>query len=67
MGIVMSLWSFIQEARIEVRKVVWPTRAETIQSTLAVLGMVVVMGLILWAIDSGLLRLVLWLTGYGVA
>lgn len=47
----------------EVRKMVWPTRQETVHTTLAVLGMVIVMGLLLWTADYLLLRAVSWLTG----
>lgn len=55
------LW---QEAVIEVRKVVWPTKKETMQSVFAVLAMVTVMGLLLWMVDAMLLRIVAWLTGH---
>ena len=42
----------IKEARVEIRKVVWPTRQETTQTTLLVLAVVVVAGLMLWGIDT---------------
>jgi len=45
-------WSFILETRIEMRKVVWPTRQETVQTTMVVVAIVVVMALILWGVDS---------------
>jgi preprotein translocase subunit SecE len=57
------LWSFSQAARSELRKVVWPTRQETVRTTLLVMVMVVVAGLFLWAVDSFLLWLVAFLTG----
>lgn len=41
-----------KEAWVEVRKVVWPTRQETTQTSLVVIGVVLVVALILWAIDS---------------
>jgi len=44
--------AFMGDARMEVRKVVWPSRQETIQVTLMVLLMVIVIGLILWGFDS---------------
>lgn len=44
-------WLFAQEARQEVRKVVWPSRSETMQTTLMVFAMVVIVGLILWLLD----------------
>jgi preprotein translocase subunit SecE len=46
-----ELAGFLKEAQIEVRKVVWPTRAETMQTTLAVLVVVVVVGVSLWLLD----------------
>jgi len=58
-------WSFIGGARTEVRKVVWPTRAETMQTTLMVVIMVVLVGILLWIMDSFLLWAVKLLTGQG--
>ena len=54
---------FVRGARAEVRKVVWPTRAETTQTTLVVIAMVVIMGLLLWMLDLLLLWLVRLITG----
>ena len=54
---------FIQGARTELRKVVWPTRAETTQTTLIVIAMVVIMGLLLWLLDILLFWLVRLVTG----
>ena len=45
-------WRFLKESRMEMRKVVWPTRQETVQTTLLVVALVMVMSLILWGIDS---------------
>jgi len=44
--------AFFRDARTEVRKVVWPTRAETIQTTLTVAVLVILVGLFLWMLDS---------------
>ena len=52
------LWSFMQDSRIEIRKVVWPTRQETTQTAIAVFIFTLIMMLFFWALDSGLL----WLT-----
>lgn len=46
--------TMLKDARIETRKVVWPTKQETTQTTLLVLGVVVVMSLILWVLDLAL-------------
>ena len=44
-------WGFFQDAQMEVRKVVWPTREETMQTTLLVIIMVIIVSLILWGLD----------------
>ncbi|MGF1743207.1 preprotein translocase subunit SecE [Vibrio profundum] len=55
--------SFAREARMEVRKVVWPTRQETMQTTLIVLAVSIVMALALWGLDGIMVRLVSFATG----
>ncbi|GAL12919.1 preprotein translocase subunit SecE [Vibrio astriarenae] len=55
--------SFAKESRMEVRKVVWPTRQETTQTTLIVLAVSIVMALALWGIDGIMVRLVAFVTG----
>ena len=47
-----AFWSLLKEARIEIRRVVWPTRQETTQTTMIVVAVVLVMALILWGLDS---------------
>ncbi len=46
-----NIWGFALEAKQEVRKVVWPSREETIRTTLLVFGLVFLVGLILWFLD----------------
>jgi preprotein translocase subunit SecE len=60
-----QLWQFVSDARMEVRKVVWPTRQETIQTTLVVMAMVVVLGIVLWLFDMILMGILRFLTGHG--
>lgn len=55
--------AFAREARIEMRKVIWPTRQETLQTTLIVAAVTAVMALILWGLDGILVRLVSFITG----
>jgi preprotein translocase subunit SecE len=52
------LWAFVQGARIEIRKVIWPTKQETTQTAIAVFVFTLIMALFFWALDSFLL----WLT-----
>ena len=47
-----SAWTMIKGARTEIRKVIWPTRQETTQTTLIVFVFVIITGLILWGLDS---------------
>jgi|SRR5579883_3459964 len=54
---------FFRDSRMELRKVVWPTREETMQTTLVVAVMVIVLALILWGVDGVLVWLIGWLTG----
>ena len=56
---------FISGANTEVRRVVWPSRAETVQTTLAVLVVVLLVGIFLWLLDMLLLWAVQLLTGQG--
>ena len=56
---------FGRESWAEAKKVVWPTRKETLQTTGVVFLLVVVMALFLWAVDAGLLWAVKLLMGRG--
>ena len=49
-----ATWNLMKEARAEIRRVVWPSRQETNQTTLIVLALVIIFALILWGLDSGL-------------
>jgi len=60
-----TLWSFIQGSRVELRKVVWPTREETIQTTIVVLAFVAIMGTFFWLLDLMLLWFTRFVTGQG--
>jgi preprotein translocase subunit SecE len=50
-GYGRRLWAFTEAARIELRKVVWPTRDETWKTTLAVFMFVTVAGVFFWVLD----------------
>ncbi|ASF45530.1 preprotein translocase subunit SecE [Methylovulum psychrotolerans] len=60
-----SIWAFSVESKLEVKKVVWPTRDETMKTTLMVFAMVTVVGLVLWLLDTVLFWGVRLLTGQG--
>ena len=46
-----QILGFFQEAQVEVKKVVWPTRQETMQTTLIVILVVILVSIILWVLD----------------
>jgi preprotein translocase subunit SecE len=60
-----ALWQFIQSARGELRKVIWPTRQETLQTTLTVLVFTLLLGVFFWMLDFFLLWGTRVLTGQG--
>ena len=60
-----ALRDYFSESIFELRKVVWPTRKETIQTTAIVFAFVVIMALFLWAVDASLLLIVKKLMGTG--
>lgn len=45
-------WVFTKEARTELRKVVWPNKQETLQTTAMIAVLVIITALVLWGIDS---------------
>jgi preprotein translocase subunit SecE len=59
------LWKFIQGARVELNKIVWPTREETIQTTLVVLVVALIGGVFFWLLDLFLLWVTTRITGQG--
>ncbi len=60
-----ALWRFIVTSRGEVRKMVWPSRQETLTTTGAVLLFVLIMGVFFWGLDFFLLWATRLLTGQG--
>jgi preprotein translocase subunit SecE len=58
-----TFYVFAQESVAETRKVVWPTRKETIQTTGIVMAFVVVMAIFLWVVDGSLVWLVRMMMG----
>ena len=58
-----TTWSYLQGANVERRKVVWPTRQESVQTTLMIAVVVFIVAMIMWLLDTGLLAGVQYLTG----
>lgn len=57
-GIISRFIHYVEASRMELRKITWPTLVETRKATLAVLGFVAIMALVLGLIDLGLSSLV---------
>ena len=64
-GVGKSFLGFLRDSRVEVRKMVWPTRQETVQTTLIVVALVFLVGLLLWTLDAMLFWGISHLTGQG--
>ena len=60
-----TIVGFVSGAQNEVRRMVWPNRTETLQTTMAVVFIVLLVGVFLWLLDMVLLRAVQFLTGQG--
>lgn len=53
-GVGKGLWLFAHDSERELRKVVWPTKKETLQTALFVFVFVVLLSIFLWLVDKGL-------------
>ena len=68
-GLIWISWygrefrQFAQAARVELRKVVWPSREDTVRTTVMVILFAIVMGVFFWVLDMILTWLIRWLTG----
>jgi preprotein translocase subunit SecE len=60
-----GFWQFMLDSRIELRKIVWPSRQETGMTTLVVFAFVVIAGVFFWLLDLGLAWATRILTGQG--
>ncbi len=60
-----ELWNYVQSSRVELRKMVWPTRQETWRTTLVVFLFVVALGVFFWLVDMALAWGVKNITGQG--
>jgi preprotein translocase subunit SecE len=60
-----AIWQFIQGSQVEIRKVVWPTQQETINTTLVVIVFTIVMGVFFLCVDWVLLQITQFVTGQG--
>jgi preprotein translocase subunit SecE len=60
-----ELWAYMQVSRVELRKMVWPTRQETWRTTLVVFVFVMALAVFFWIVDMGLAWGARHVTGQG--
>jgi preprotein translocase subunit SecE len=60
-----NMWGYIRGSQVELRKTTWPTKQESLQATLMIAIVVLIVALILWGLDSALLWGVKSVTGRG--
>ncbi|MCH9674413.1 MAG: preprotein translocase subunit SecE [Gammaproteobacteria bacterium] len=60
-----EVWGFLKEARTELRKVVWPSRKETLSTTGLIIVVVAIVGVLLWMLDGVLVRIIKAILGTG--
>jgi preprotein translocase subunit SecE len=60
-----NFWQFVLESRVELRKVFWPTRQETLTTTMVVLVFVAIASLFFWLLDLLLASVTRFFTGQG--
>ena len=60
-----ELWNYVQSSRVELRKMVWPTRQETWRTTLVVFIFVMALGVFFWLVDMALAWGARHVTGQG--
>lgn len=64
-GIGASSWHYLMSARAEMQRMVWPSRQQTIQTTIVVIVMVVLLGVGLWLVDLASSKVLGLITGMG--
>ena len=58
-----SMWTYIKGSQVEMRKVVWPTRRDSVTTTIMILVVVMILGAFMYGVDAILLWGVKTLTG----
>jgi len=56
-------FGFVNDSIAEAKRVVWPTRKETVQTTMVVFFLVVIMAAFLWLVDIGFSQMIQWVLG----
>lgn len=62
-GIFKRFRNYLGDVRSEMHRVVWPSKSELKSYSIAIIGMLVVFGLLIWLVDSGILAALVGFTG----
>ena len=62
-GIFKRFRNYLGDVRSEMHRVVWPSKSELKSYSIAIIGMLVVFGLLIWLVDSGILAALVSFTG----
>ena len=62
-GIFRRLGNYLGEVRSEMRRVVWPSADELRTYSVAIIAMLIVFGIVIWLVDSGIVAALVGFTG----
>ena len=62
-GVFRRLRNYLGDVRSEMRRVVWPSKAELKSYSVAIIAMLIVFGVIIWLVDSGIVAALVGYTG----
>ena len=66
-GVFKRLRNYLGAVRSEMRRVVWPSKAELKSYSVAIIAMLIVFGVIIWLVDSGIVAALVGFTGLRVS
>ena len=62
-GLFRRLRNYLGDVRSEMRRVVWPSRDELMSYSVAIIAMLIVFGIVIWLVDSGIVAALIGFTG----
>lgn len=62
-GPFRRLRNYLGDVRSEMRRVVWPSRDELMSYSVAIIAMLIVFGIVIWLVDSGIVAALIGFTG----
>ncbi|MGQ5426279.1 preprotein translocase subunit SecE [Thermophilibacter sp. ZX-H3] len=62
-GLFRRLRNYLGDVRSEMRRVVWPSRDELMSCSVAIIAMLIVFGIVIWLVDSGIVAALIGFTG----